>query len=247
MVYGYCRISTRKQNIERQERNIKDQFPDAVIIREEFSGTSMERPKWKKLMSIIKEDDTLVFDEVSRMARNAKEGYETYKLLYIRGVNLIFLKEQHINSSVYRAALQGSVPLTGTIADPVLEGVNKMLLVLAEQQIRIAFEQAQLEVDHLHQRTKEGLATAKLNGKQIGQRLGATLTVHKAKPIMEIIEKKSKDFDGHNTDLEVLAILASETVNWIDETGKSVETSAKLSRNTYYKYKKQIKEKRKEK
>lgn len=244
MIYGYCRISTKQQNVERQERNIKEQYPDTVIIKEEYTGTSMERPKWSRLMKTVKSNDTIIFDEVSRMARNAEEGFLTYKELYTRGVNLIFLKEQLINTAVYKSALEGSVPMTGTIADPVLEGVNKMLLILAEQQIRIAFDQAQAEVDNLHQRTREGIETARLNGKQIGQKEGARLNIRKAAPIMKIIEKTSKDFDGHNNDRQVMAILAAEKVSWIDENGKFVEVSAKLARNTYYKYKQMIREKR---
>lgn len=244
MIYGYCRISTKQQNIERQERNIKIQYPDALIIREEYTGTSMERPKWSRLVKTVKENDTIVFDEVSRMARNAEEGFLTYKDLYTKGINLIFLKEQLINTTVYRTALEGSVPMTGTIADPVLEGVNKMLLILAEQQIKIAFNQAQAEVDNLHQRTREGIETARLNGKQIGQKEGARLKIRKAAPIMKIIEKTSKDFDGHNNDRQVMAILAAEKVSWVDENGKLVETRANLSRNTFYKYKKIIRENR---
>lgn len=43
MIYGYCRISTRKQSIERQIRNIKAEFPDAVIIQETYTGTKLDR------------------------------------------------------------------------------------------------------------------------------------------------------------------------------------------------------------
>ena len=50
MIYGYCRISTKKQNIERQERNIKAAYPDAVIVREVYTGTRSERPEWLKIM-----------------------------------------------------------------------------------------------------------------------------------------------------------------------------------------------------
>ena len=33
MTYGYCRISTKKQSLERQVRNIKAEYPDAVILQ----------------------------------------------------------------------------------------------------------------------------------------------------------------------------------------------------------------------
>lgn len=53
MVYGYCRISTRKQNIERQIRNILREFPDAVIVQEEYTGTKLDRKEWQKLMAVF--------------------------------------------------------------------------------------------------------------------------------------------------------------------------------------------------
>ena len=67
MRYGYCRISRPKQSIERQIRNIKAAYPDAVIIREIFTRTRMDRKEWMKLVRQIKEGDTIIFDSVSRL------------------------------------------------------------------------------------------------------------------------------------------------------------------------------------
>ena len=50
-------------------------------------------------MNQIKKEDTIVFDSVSRMSRNADEGFKDYKMLYSMGVNLIFLNEPLINTS----------------------------------------------------------------------------------------------------------------------------------------------------
>ena len=41
-VYGYCRISTSRQNIDRQIRNIQSAYPDAVIIQEVYTGTKSD-------------------------------------------------------------------------------------------------------------------------------------------------------------------------------------------------------------
>ena len=67
----------------------------------------------------------------------------------------------------------------------ILKGLNNYFRKLAERQIRIAFEQAEKEVQDLHQRTKEGIETARLNGKQIGQRLGIKLHIKKEEPSKE--------------------------------------------------------------
>lgn len=78
-LYGYCRISTRKQNIERQVRNILAVFPDAIIIQEIYTGTKFQgRKELEKLLKIVQTGDTIIFDSVSRMSRNADEGFQLY-------------------------------------------------------------------------------------------------------------------------------------------------------------------------
>ena len=104
MLYGYARISNSKQNIDRQIRNIKAKYPDAVIVDEAFTGTTSSRPKWQRLFSHVKSGDQIVFDSVSRMSRNAEDGFRDYETLYYRGVELIFLKEPMIDTSTFRNA-----------------------------------------------------------------------------------------------------------------------------------------------
>ena len=57
MTYGYCRISTKKQNIERQERNIKATYPEALIRKEVYTGTKSDRKEWSKLLKALKPAD----------------------------------------------------------------------------------------------------------------------------------------------------------------------------------------------
>lgn len=223
MEYGYCRISKAKQSIERQIRNIKAAYPNALIIQEVFTRTRIDRKEWQKLVSKVKDGDTIIFDSVSRMSGNADDGFAAYEDLYSRGVSLVFLKEPHINTETYKKALQNNVQLTGSNVDYILEGVNRYLMALAQEQIRLAFEQSEKEVEDLHQRTREGIETARLNGKQIGQRKGAKLTTRKSVAAKEIIRKHSQDFSGTLNDMEVMQL-----------TG--------LARNTYYKYKKELRQ-----
>lgn len=230
MVYGYARISRKQQSIERQIRNIKDYDKSAVIFQEAYTGTKINRPEWNKLYKKVKSGDTLIFDSVSRMSRNADEGYKIYEELFSKGVNLVFLKEPLINSSVYSDAKQKQIDIrlsTGKksidkFSNTLIGAVNELVLDLAKEQIRLAFEQAQKEVDDLHQRTKEGIETARINGKQIGLKQGTKLTTKKSVESKILIEQHSKDFSGTLDDKTVMKI-----------TG--------LSRNTYYKYKKELK------
>lgn len=222
MIYGYCRISRPQQSIERQIRNIKKDFPGAVIVQEAFTGTRMDRPEWKKIHKKVKSGDTIIFDSVSRMSRNADEGIDTYFELYENGIQLIFLKEHYIDTAVYAENMRDRIELQGTDEDEIFKGLNNYFRKLAAKQIRIAFEQAEKEVQDLHQRTKEGIETARLNGKQIGQKPGKKLKIKKEAPAKEQIRKHSKDFDGTLTDPECIKLIG-------------------ISRNTYYKYKRELK------
>ena len=140
--YGYCRISQRKQSIDRQIRNIKASYPEAIIIQEAYTGTTIDRKEWNKLYKLVKAGDTIIFDSVSRMSRNAEEGFKAYEELYSRGVELVFLKEPHINTATFKTAMEKAIPLTGTSLDYILDGINKYLLALAKEQIIIAFQQS---------------------------------------------------------------------------------------------------------
>lgn len=221
-IYGYCRISTNKQSIERQVRNILSLYPNAIIVEEVFTGTKVQgRKEWNKLLKVVEQGDTIVFDSVSRMSRNAEEGFELYKELYSKGIELIFIKEAHINTTTYKQALSNNIQMTGTNVDFILEGINKYLLSLAKEQIKLAFIQSEKEVKDLQQRTKEGIETARLNGKQIGQAKGVKLITKKSIEAKELIQKYSKDFKGTLKDTEVIKLIG-------------------VSRNSYYKYKKEI-------
>ena len=221
--YLYARISRPKQSIDRQIRNLQAAYPDGIVVREVYTGTTITRKEWQRLVQRVQAGDLIAFDSVSRMSRNSEEGIEAYEELYNRGVDLVFLKEPHINTATYKRALTATVPLTGTSVDLILQGVNDFLLELAREQIRLAFEQSEKEVEDLHQRTKEGIETARLSGKQIGQVQGAHLVTKKSIEAKEIIKKHSKEFGGSLSDAETMAL-------------------AKLSRNTFYKYKRELKE-----
>lgn len=243
-VYGYCRISTPKQSIDRQVRNILLKYPSAHILKEIYTGTKIEgRKEWNKLYNNLQCGDTVVFDSVSRMSRNASDGFSLYQELFQKGIDLVFLKEPHINTVTYKKALSNNICMTGTKTDIILKAVNEYLMELAKQQILVAFEQSEKEVEDLRQRTKEGMMTAKINGKRIGRQINTKIEVKKKKPIMEIIKDKSKDFDGYNTDREVMAILDNLHISVKDRRGQIIKRSAHLSKNTYYKYKKELSEK----
>ncbi len=221
IVYGYARISRPQQSIDRQIRNIKASYPEAVIVQEAYTGTTLSRPEWSKMSERVRSGDTIVFDSVSRMSRSADEGINTYFQLYSNGINLVFLKEKYINTSIYQENLKDRIELNGSEEDEIFKGLNNYFRRLAERQIRIAFEQAEKEVQDLRQRTREGIETARINGKQIGQRPGNRLNVKKASISKELIMKYSRDFGGSLSDADCIKLLG-------------------IARNTFYKYKKEL-------
>lgn len=230
-VYGYARISTKKQSIERQIRNIKSEYPTAIIVQEVYTGTTSDRQAWMKLLKTIQPGDSIIFDSVSRMSRNAEEGFALYQELFEKGVSLVFIKEPQINTETYREAMEKQIGATVESGDQatdelitaITQAVNRYMMRLAEKQIRLAFDQAEKEVQDLHQRTKEGIETARLAGKQIGQQEGRKLNVKKKAPAMELIKKHSRDFDGQLSDTECMQL-------------------ARISRNTFYAYKRELRQ-----
>ena len=155
----------------------------AKIIKEFYTGTRQDRPNWMSLINQIKTGDTIIFDSVSRMSRNATEGFKDYKALYEMGVNLIFLNEPLINTSVFDSTRNNLLNInieTGNAAvDDFFKGnielINNFMMALAEEQIKTAFDQAEKEVTDLHSRISQGIREAKKNGVKIGIPKGTSL------------------------------------------------------------------------
>lgn len=218
-IYGYARVSTPLQKISRQVDNIRKNYPEAVIIEESYTGTKMDRPAWNKMYKNLRDGDTVVFDEVSRMSRDAEDGFRVYQELFDRGVNLVFLKESTLNTDNFKNVAQ--IPLTGNDIDSILEGINVYLMKVAENQIRAAFRTAQHEVEFLHKRTSEGVRRAQAEGKQVGIAKGTKLTTKKSVEAKEKMLKYSKAFNGTLNDTECIQLIG-------------------INRNSYYKYKREL-------
>ena len=231
-VYGYLRVSTKKQTFERQRLNIERAFPDKVIIfyEEKESGKNNARPVWGKLQKKAAAGDAIIFDSVSRMGRDAAEGIKTYLELYNKGVSLYFVNEPYINTDLYTTAKNRQIDATidtgsaaiDNYANTLLQATNQLMQDLAAEQIRVAFEQAEKEGRDISERVKAGMLAKESGEKISAARSGKTYTTTKAKTCKAQIAELSRDFDGVLTDAEVMRYV-------------------KVARNTYYKYKNEIK------
>lgn len=230
MIHSYVRVSTPHQKLDRQIANVLEVYPTAQFWREHYTGVTMQRPVWEKLMKQLEKGDVLVCDSVSRFSRNATEGYSWYKSLYEKGIEIVFLNEPTISTSIFDRLKSNLINIdikTGNSAvDTYFKGnvelINSFLMMLAEEQIKVAFEQAQKEVDDLHTRISQGIREAKKQGKHIGGVPGIKVITKKSIACKAIIRKHSKDFGGSLEDLDVIRLCG-------------------CNRNSYYKYKREIK------
>ena len=147
MIYGYCRCSTNedKQDIDRQIRDVMSLGVTDIknIYKEYENGTKFDRLEFQKLLNIVKEGDTIISTEVSRLSRSTKDLCELIEFAKNKKIKLV------LGSFV--------VDCTKTL-DPMTEGMLKMMGVFAE-----------LERNMISERVKSGMANAKAKGRVVGR------------------------------------------------------------------------------
>lgn len=219
MVYGYARVSTKKQKLQRQIDNIKAFDSAAILFTEKYTGTKLDgREEFERLLKKVKSGDTIIFDSVSRMSRDAASGTELYFELMDQGVRLVFLKERYIDTDTYRQAVERRIENIGTKEDILINAINEYLKELAKEQIRIAFDQSEKEVLDLRQRVKEGIAKS---DKSQGHKTGTSFETKKSVEMKEKMKRHLRDFGGSDTDTQFMR-------------------DNRLARNTFYKYKREL-------
>ena len=115
MIYGYARVSTATQG--RDGNSLEDQvaalqkYGCQEIVEEAFSGKTMERPKFQRLLDRLQEGDTLVVCKLDRFARTAIEGVQTVRELFERGIKVHIL-----NMGLVENTLTGNLILTVMLA-----------------------------------------------------------------------------------------------------------------------------------
>ena len=91
-IYGYCRVSSKGQldnnSLEQQEEEILNKYSNAEIFKEQFTGTTTDRPIFNNVLEHLKENDTLVVTKLDRLARNTEEGIHLVQELFDKGVSV---------------------------------------------------------------------------------------------------------------------------------------------------------------
>ena len=140
MKIGYIRTSTADQNTARQEVLMQELGVDQVFI-DRMSGKSTDRPELKRMMSFVREGDTVIVESISRFARNTRDLLDLVEQLTAKQVEFVSKKE----------AIDTTTP-SGKFMLTIFGAV------------------AELEREYILQRQKEGIAIAKANGVYKGRK-----------------------------------------------------------------------------
>ena len=132
--YGYARVSTEQQNLDRQIDALTGYGVDR-LYNEKMTGTRKDRPELRKMLESLTEGDTVVVESLSRLGRSTRDLLELTELFEKKGVHLISLKERIDTSSS-----------TGRLLFTLMSAI------------------AQFERDVIADRTREGLNSARARG-----------------------------------------------------------------------------------
>ena len=150
-IYGYIRVSTKEQNVDRQCIAMQEfGVPEDHVYIDKQSGKDFDRPAYRELVAVLKPGDTLAIKSIDRLGRNYDEMIEEWRnLTKNKGIQIAVLDMPFLN------ALQTCDMLGKLIADIMLYIMSYF---------------AQMEREMILQRQSEGIAAAKLRGVQFGRK-----------------------------------------------------------------------------
>ena len=149
--FGYIRVSTKEQNLDRQYEALKSYVTkEKYIYSDKASGKDMDREGFQTMLNAIREGDTLYLKSIDRLGRN-KQQIKEY---------LEYFKKEGIRVKV--------IDLPTTMID-IQEGQEGIIDMVNNILIEVFTTLAQQERETILQRQKEGIAVAKTQGKHLGR------------------------------------------------------------------------------
>ena len=164
-IFGYARVSTEQQNLDRQLDALKKHGCD-VLYNEKMTGTKRDRPELAKMLDRMTEGDTVVIESLSRLGRSTKDLIDLTELFQSKGVHLVSLKES-IDTSTS----------TGKLLFTLMSAI------------------AQFERDVIADRTREGLKSARARGRTGGRPRTDPAAVKKALRLYATKEYSIKEIE----------------------------------------------------
>ncbi len=190
MIYGYCRCSTNesKQDVNRQKRELKLMgVEDSSIFLEYESGTKIDRPELNKLLSIIKEGDTIVSTEVSRITRSTKQLIDIIEIVKEKQLKLV---------------IKNSIVIDCTDSKQIDAMTNAFIMITG------VF--AELERNMIIDRVSSGMANAKAKGVRLGR---PCLTVDKVPQKVKTLFERYRNKQLSKTEYAKLCDISRPTLN----------------------------------
>ena len=148
MIIGYCRVSTKDQDLTRQIESLK-QYGCEKIYSDKATGKNFNRPEYTKLKDALRRGDTLVVHEFDRLGRNKKLTLKELQYFKDNGIRLVAL----------------NLPTTqvDTTDNLMLETINNIVIELYTMM-------AQQEIETREKRQREGIDVALANGVKFGRK-----------------------------------------------------------------------------
>ncbi|WP_343299499.1 recombinase family protein [Clostridium botulinum] len=153
-VYGYARVSSKEQNLDRQIEELKKFNKDIVLFTDKASGKDFDRKEYEILKRIVDAGDTIVVKEMDRLGRNKEMIKEELEYFKAKNVRIVIL----------------DIPTTTMDISSMDEGIAKeMLKMINNILIEVLSTMAEAERKKIRQRQAEGIAIAKKQGKYKGR------------------------------------------------------------------------------
>lgn len=219
-IYGYCYLRTAYESSSYQINRILEKYPEAEIIESSYTSSN----GITDFINSFKEDDILVISDLIRLfnenseksdqINQIKEILENYETIFAKGVDIVILDSPHLNSDIFRTALT----LNNTKdKDALVAAVSYVLEHQIESEVKKILSSKKEQMKY-QKKYNDGMSVQKHPGNIKGLGYFSKLE----DPCKEFIRTRVKEFGGDLTNEQA-----------IEELG--------VARNTYFKYKKQVK------
>lgn len=221
--FGYCSSGCTRPQFEKQITNISKKYPNAIIIKEVYSPTDTDRTELTKLLAQLEKNDTLIVNSMDRLDRDPQKLLTYYIDMSARGVKLIFINQPYMNTELYQTAYREMVskaPLNDDTA------ISEALSHLLGAQVKSILEKSWEDLQQHRGQMRENYKQARLQEKQDGQPVTKKYESRKSFMVKELIRRYNQNYDGSMNDVATMEQIRNEM--------------GTISRNTYYKYKKEL-------
>lgn len=224
--FAYCSSGCTRPQFENQVDSINRRYPNAIVIKELYSKTVTDRTELMKLMAQLEQDDTLIVNSMDRLSRDPEQLLSYYKDLTDKGVNLIFINQPYMNTEVYTSAMKEMTSVDSDSKGAVIaDGLQHLLKMQITRILEKSWEDLQKNRNHMREVYKKeaGAEASDAAGGIAGKKKYES---RKSFMVKELIRKYNQGYGGDMNDVQTMEQIREEM--------------GTISRNTYYKYKREL-------